>query len=379
MTIDTPTPLLGGLSPQAFMRRHWQKKPLLIHQAVPGAEPALDRAALFALAATQGVESRLIEQRGASWSLRHGPFTRRQLPPLSRPGWTLLVQGVDLHLQAAHRLVSRFRFASDVRLDDVMISYATDGGGVGPHIDSYDVFLLQLAGRRRWGIGRTKHPVLVPDMPVKVLANFEPEQAWTLEAGDMLYLPPGWAHDGVADGECLTASIGFRAPTRNEVGMQVLQRMLDGADDDENAGTRYRDGSQTATDQPARIPARLAEFAAEAVRRLADDPHSLHCALGEWLSEPKPQTWFEAVAALPGRCAVTLDRRTRMLYDGMHVFINGESFVASGRDARLMQRLADRRALDAKAVAQLGADAWELLQSWVFQGWLRAVEGEAGN
>ncbi len=380
MTIDIPTPLLGGLSPQTFMRRHWQKKPLLIRQALPGAEPALDRPALLALAATEGVESRLIEQRDGRWSLRHGPFKRRQLPPLARPGWTLLVQGVDLHHEAAHRLLSRFRFASDARLEDVMISCATDGGGVGPHVDSYDVFLLQLDGRRRWRVGRTKQPELVPDMPLKILANFEPEHEWMLDAGDMLYLPPGWAHDGVADGDCITASIGFRAPTRGEVGTQVLQRMLDGADDDDDSvAIRYRDASQAATDQPARIPARLAEFAADAVRRMVDDPHSLNCALGEWLSEPRPQTWFEPVDALPGRCAVALDGRTRMLYDGMNVFINGESFVASGREARLMQRLADHRFLDAKAVAQLGADAWELLQSWVFQGWVRAVEGEAGN
>jgi 50S ribosomal protein L16 3-hydroxylase len=376
MTIDIPTPLLGGLSAQAFMRRHWQKKPLLIRQALSDAEPALDRAALFALAATEGVESRLIEQRAGRWSLRHGPFTRRQLPPRARPAWTLLVQGVDLHVPAAHRLLSRFRFASDVRLDDVMISYATDGGGVGPHVDSYDVFLLQLAGRRRWRIGRTKRPVLVPDTPLKILANFEPEHEWTLDAGDMLYLPPAWAHDGVSHGECLTASIGFRAPTRNEVGIQVLQRMLDGVDDDDGAGIRYRDASQAATDHPARIPSRLAEFAADSVRRLADDPSSLHCALGEWLSEPKPQTWFEPVDALPGRCAVKLDQRTRMLYDGKHVFINGESFVASGRDARLMRELADCRRLDAQALAVLSVDAWDLLQSWVFQGWLRAVNGE---
>jgi 50S ribosomal protein L16 3-hydroxylase len=372
MITDTPTSLLGGLSPQAFMRRHWQKKPLLIRQALPGAEPALDRAALFALADTEGVESRLIERREGRWSLRHGPFTRRQLPPLARPDWTLLVQGVDLHAPAAHRLLSHFRFASDVRLDDVMISYATDGGGVGPHIDSYDVFLLQLAGRRRWRVGRAKQPALVPDVPLKILANFKPEHEWTLEPGDMLYLPPGWAHEGVADGECLTASIGFRAPTRNEVGLEVMQRMLDGVDDDEGTATRYRDASQTATDLPARIPSRLVEFAADAVRRLVDNPSSLQCALGEWLSEPKPQTWFEPIEALPGRCAVALDQRTRMLYDDRHVFINGESFVASGRDARLMRQLADARMLDARAVAALSADAWELLQSWVFQGWLRA-------
>lgn len=380
MTTDIATPLLGGLSPQTFMRRHWQKKPLLIRQALPGAELNLNRAAMFALAATEGVESRLIERRAGRWSLRHGPFTRRQLPPLARPDWTLLVQGVDLHLPAAHGLLSRFRFASDARLDDVMISYATDGGGVGPHIDSYDVFLLQLAGRRCWRVGRIARPELVPDMPLKLLANFEPEMEWTLDAGDMLYLPPGWAHEGVADGECLTASIGFRAPTRDEVGRQVLQRMLDGADEDEGQGTRYSDKAQAATEQPARIPARLAEFAAEAVRRLADDPTSLDCALGEWLSEPKHQTWFEAVEELPDQCAVVLDQRTRMLYDDRHIFINGESFVASGRDARLMRRLADGRTLCANDVAALSPQAQDLLHSWVFQGWLRAADdGSAGS
>ena len=370
MNINLSTPLLGGLSPQAFMRRHWQKKPLLIRQAAPEGIPELDRSALFSLAAAEGVESRLIERRGAGWKLRHGPFSRRQLPPLGRSGWTLLVQGVDLHVQAAHRLMSRFRFASDVRLDDLMISYATDGGGVGPHFDSYDVFLLQLAGRRRWRVGRMKNPELQPDVPLKILENFEPEQEWTLEPGDMLYLPPRWAHDGVAEGDCLTASIGFRAPAQVEVGSEVLQRMLDGLNDCEE-GRRYRDPSQPATEQPARIPAPLAAFAAEAVRRLVDDPQSLDCALGEWLSEPKPQTWFDTVDTLPGGCGVALDRRTRMLYDERHVFINGESFVASGRDSRLMRQLADTRALDAASVARLSADALELLQSWAFQGWLR--------
>jgi 50S ribosomal protein L16 3-hydroxylase len=384
MHIDLPTALLGGLTPQAFMRRHWQKKPLLIRGAVRSdaptkvlsIEPALDRAALFALAACEGIESRLIARNVATWTLRHGPFTRRQLPPLSQPHWTLLVQGVDLHSLAAHRLLSRFRFVPDARLDDLMISYATDGGGVGPHIDSYDVFLLQLAGRRRWRIGRATDVTLHSGMPLKMLQNFTPEHEWTLDAGDMLYLPPRWAHDGVAEGECITASIGFRAPTRAEAGGEVLQRLVDGADADARGeGVRYRDAAQGATDQPGRIPAALAEFAADAVRRMVDDPQSLHCSLGEWLSEPKPQTWFDPVDALPGRCAVALDRRTRMLYDDDHVFINGESFVASGRDALLMRQLADQRALGAAQVAKLGTQAWELLQSWAFQGWLNA----AGN
>ena len=149
MDIAVASSLLGGLSPQVFMRRHWQKQPLLIRQALPGIVPPLDRAGLFALASRDDVESRIVEHRADGWTLRHGPFARRQLPPVKQPAWTLLVQGVDLHDEVAHELLARFRFVPDARLDDLMVSYATDGGGVGPHFDSYDVFLLQVHGRRR--------------------------------------------------------------------------------------------------------------------------------------------------------------------------------------------------------------------------------------
>ena len=193
-------PLLGGLSPQQFMSRHWQKKPLLVRGAVPDFQPLLSRSELFALSGREEVESRLVAQTRGGWSFRRGPFQRRALPPLSRPGWTLLVQGVDLHDDRAHELLSRFRFVPQARLDDLMISYASDGGGVGPHFDSYDVFLLQAQGRRRWRIGRQYDLTLRDDLPLKVLANFEPEEECVLEPGDMLYLPPLYAHDGVASG-----------------------------------------------------------------------------------------------------------------------------------------------------------------------------------
>ncbi|HQD49085.1 MAG TPA: cupin domain-containing protein, partial [Ottowia sp.] len=136
MDIDQPLQLLGGLSPARFMQRHWQKKPLLVRQAIAGFTPPLARAELFALAANEAVESRLIASGPRGWQLRRGPLARRALPPVSRPGWTLLVQGVDLHDERAHELLRRFRFVPDARLDDLMISYATDGGGVGPHFDS---------------------------------------------------------------------------------------------------------------------------------------------------------------------------------------------------------------------------------------------------
>jgi 50S ribosomal protein L16 3-hydroxylase len=147
MDIAAASPLLGGLTPQVFMRRHWQKQPLLIRQAVPGVVPPLARGELFALAGRDDVESRLVVQADGGWTLRHGPVAKRLLPSVKQAGWTLLVQGVDLHVAAAHALLSRFRFVPDARLDDLMMSYATDGGGVGPHFDSYDVFLLQVQGR----------------------------------------------------------------------------------------------------------------------------------------------------------------------------------------------------------------------------------------
>ena len=369
MDITRPLPLLGGLSPADFMRRHWHKRPLLVRQALPGIAAPLPRAELFALAARDDVESRLVEQRGSAWSVRQGPLPRRALPPLSRDGWTLLVQGLDLHLDAAHELLSRFRFVPDARLDDLMLSYATQGGGVGPHFDSYDVFLIQVHGRRRWRVGRGRDLTLRDDVPLKILANFEPEHEWLLEPGDMLYLPPRWAHDGVAEGECMTCSVGFRAPSARELAHDVLQRLLEGLDEPAR-DARYRDPAQAATATPGRVPEALQGFARDAVAALLADPRQLDAALGEWLSEPKPAVWFEPGEALRAGSGTRLDRRTRMLYDTRHAFINGEAFVASGRDAKLMRKLADARSLSAREVAALSAAARELLGEWSAAGWL---------
>ena len=369
MDVNLALPLLGGLSPQAFMRRHWQKKPLLIRQAVPGVLPVVSRAQLFELAAREDVESRLVVRDAGRWSLRAGPLPRRALPPLKQRGWTLLVQGLDLHVEAAHELLTRFRFVPDARLDDVMVSYASDGGGVGPHVDSYDVFLLQVQGRRRWRIGRNVAPALDPDAPLKVLKRFVPEQEYLLEPGDMLYLPPQWAHDGVAEGECMTCSIGFQAPRREDLAQQVLQRMLD-AHERSDVDPLYRDAGAPATAEPACIPPAVAAFAADAIQRSLADPQLLACALGEVLSEPKPRVRFEGKEPAPLSGGLRLDRRTRMMYDRWHVFINGESFRAAGRDANVMRSLADARCLSRKELKMLSADARDLVQQWAEAGWL---------
>ena len=374
MDVHTPLALLGGLTPAAFMRRHWQKKPLLVRQAWPCVQSPLSRAALFDLAGAEGVESRLVQRQGDAWQVRPGPLPRRALPAARRAGWTLLVQGLDLHVAAAHAMLAQFRFAPDARLDDLMMSWASDGGGVGPHLDSYDVFLLQVHGRRRWRVGRVADPAWQPGQPLKILQHFEPEHDWLLEPGDMLYLPPRWGHDGVAvGGDCMTCSVGFRAPAAVALAAELLQRVADEAADE--VSTLYRDPAQPATATPAAVPAALQTFARAAVQRLVERPGEIERALGEVFSEPKPQVWFEAGTARIEGAGVALAAATRMLYDDRHVFINGESFRAGGRDARLMRRLADERHLPGRDCEQLSSAARELLDEWHQHGWLVGCAG----
>lgn len=379
MEITQPLPLLGGLSAAQFMRRYWQKKPLLVRQAIPAMVPPIERSALFALAEREDVESRLIRHGKAGWALKHGPFARRALPPLKQPEWTLLVQGVDLHHDGVHALLQQFRFLPDARLDDLMISYASDQGGVGAHFDSYDVFLLQAQGTRRWSIGMQSDLRLQQGVPLKILEQFEPEQSFVLEPGDMLYLPPRYAHDGVAVGDdCMTCSIGLRSSAVGELGADLLARMAQAYSEAlEDAGpaelARYRDPAQPAVQAPAAMPAALQAFARKAVDAALRDPDAVDRALGESLTEPKANVWFDEGTEAPHTLrSVVLDRRTRMLYDARHLYINGESFRAGGADATLMRRLADQRALGPRELARASDGALSLLAEWCEAGWLHA-------
>jgi 50S ribosomal protein L16 3-hydroxylase len=377
MNTTRPLALLGGLTPAQFMKKHWQKKPLLVRQAFAGFQPLLPARALFELAGREEVESRLVMREGKSWRLQRGPFTRRALPAATRPDWTLLVQGVDLHDAAAHELLHAFDFVPAARLDDLMISYATQGGGVGPHFDSYDVFLLQAQGRRRWRIGRQQDLALQEGVPLKILARFEPEVEYVLEPGDMLYLPPRYAHDGIAEGECQTYSIGFRAPAQAELARELLQRIADEAAQDAGEPRLYRDAGQEPAASPGAIPEAMVQFARDAMAGALKDPQALERALGEYLTEPKSNVWFEAGRAPRRLRSVQLDPRTRMLHDRRHVFINGEAWRAAGKDAALMRRLADRRRLDERELDTASEAARELLQTWCEAGWLLANGGEA--
>ena len=206
--------MLAGLSPAQFMRKHWQKKPLLVREAVDVVAPPASLKELAALAARDDVESRLVTAFDGEWKLKQGPIAR--LPAMSKPGWTLLVQGLDQHLDEARALLDRFRFIPDARLDDLMISWASEGGGVGAHMDNYDVFLIQVHGQRRWRIGPVADESLVPGVPLKLLANFEPTEDVVLEPGDLLYLPPRWGHDGTAVPQTSDRPVDGPAPGRED-------------------------------------------------------------------------------------------------------------------------------------------------------------------
>ncbi|MDO8769052.1 MAG: cupin domain-containing protein [Burkholderiaceae bacterium] len=381
MKPNEPLQLLGGISPAEFMAKYWQKKPLLIHNAVPDFKPLLSRAELFELAEQEGVESRLIVSNGAKWAMSHGPMQRKSLPALKKPNWTLLVQGVDLHDAKVNALKNQFRFAPDARLDDLMISFATDGGGVGPHFDSYDVFLLQAFGTRRWRIGKQKDLTLQQGVPLKILSNFVAEREYELQPGDMLYLPPRYAHDGIAVGECMTYSIGFKVPNQNDLGREMLLRFADDTQSDAEPdephsplpADLYRDATQEAVEHPAQIPASLMDFAKQAVARALSDPDALARSLGEYLTEPKANVWFDEPhesAVLNRQNRVELSLRSQMMYDARHIFLNGESWRAAGNDAKLMRRLADQRFLEARDLAKASEAALALLQEWMSAGWL---------
>lgn len=364
---------LGGMTPATFLKDYWQKKPLLIRAAFPDFKPLFDASTLFKLAQNDEVESRLINSHGQHWRLKNGPFA--ELPVTQKKDWTLLLQGVNLHDPAADKLLRQFNFIPNARLDDLMISYARDGGGVGPHFDSYDVFLLQAHGKRRWQISAQKDLSLIEGMPLKILRNFKAEQTFELSPGDMLYLPPHYAHDGVAIGECMTYSIGFRAPSYQELGEAFLHFMADTID----LPDRYADPELALSKHPAEIGSPMIEKIAEQLAKIKFTKNDIQIFLGEYLSEPKSTVFFQSpekpltpkkFAASAQKLGLSLALKTQMLYQGKHIFVNGESFTANKADGVILKKLADQRRLQALDLSACSADVWEAFCIWYEDGWI---------
>lgn len=366
--------LLGGMTPREFFARHWQKRPLLVRRAWPGLHDPASVSDLFRLAAREDCESRLVVRHGERWTLEHGPLRRAHLRALPERRWTLLVQGLNQLHPAAERMLRRFAFAPYARLDDLMVSYAAPGGGVGPHVDSYDVFLLQGGGRRRWRIARGGDPTLDPRAPLKVLAHFRPQHEWVLAPGDMLYLPPGVAHDGIALEPCFTYSIGFRAPSARELGAEFLAFLQDHLRLPES---RYADPDLAPTRTPGRLDDTFVERCARMLQKVRWSRADVVEFLGRHLTEPKPHVRFSpprrplapvAFVHAVRRHGVALAPSTGMLYRTRRLFINGESFAAPPGERGALAALADRRALPPGTSITPAAAA--LLYTWYRAGYL---------
>lgn len=334
------SPTLGGLAPADFLRRYWQKKPLLIRGAFPGFRDPVTPGELAGLACEDGAESRLVMERGGGrpWRVFHGPQKAARLRRLPKSHWTLLVQGVDRWVPGAAALLEPFRFIPDWRIDDVMVSFAPRGGSVGPHVDSYDVFLLQGKGRRRWRVDARAAADFRPGLELRILKTFRPQKEWVLGPGDMLYLPPGVGHHGVALEDCLTYSVGFRAPSAADLLAAAVPRLA--------ARPRlYRDPALRPAREPGEIPRAAVQAFVELVKKEVDGLRGEDFArlLGEHLTEPKDSVAGRPVAPSALRARLARGGRLARVPGSRLAFIRrgaAAELFADGRAYALPRRLA---------------------------------------
>jgi len=363
---------LGGLSPGRFLADYWQKKPLLVRQALPGFGDWLSAEDLRTLARYEDAESRLVQYQRGTWQLRHGPFSRPKLDALPARNWSLLVSGVNHFLPEGDALLGALNFVPRARLDDLMVSLAPAGGGVGPHFDSYDVFLIQGLGRRRWEISDQADLRLVPDAPLRILENFQASQSWELEPGDMLYLPPRFAHNGVALDTCMTWSVGFRAPKRNEVVSQFFAYLQDQLD----LPGIYADPERLPTRHPGALPEDMLAWVDTALREALWNPAQVEDFLGKYLSEPKANVFFDPPErplsrqrfhTETARRGLALDPRSQLLFRGNRFYMNGECHTIAKEAIPVIKVLSNTREIPPQ---DYPATALEQLYEWYKAGYL---------
>ena len=357
--MNTPLQLLGDISPAQFMSEYWQQKPLLIKLAIPNFKGLLDANELAGLACEDDVQSRIVQFKKSEWSVKHGPFDERDFSKLSKHDWTLLVQSVNHYLPEAADLLAQFNFIPNARLDDLMVSYAPDGGGVGPHVDSYDVFLLQGSGKRRWKKKKKKDLSLLEGAPLRILKNFESQQECVLEAGDMLYLPPQIAHWGVAVGaDCMTYSIGFRAPKTQELQHEFLSYLQDHI----SVEGLYTDPNMALQKHPAEISDAMIAKVGEMLQTITWDKQHVADFLGKYLTEPKMDVVFEPNKKISqlefskqlAKKPLLLSLKSQLLFIQNNFYLNGEKLTVPEELCACMQILADQRSCEASALQPQG-------------------------
>ena len=388
--MNQPLALLNQLTPSEFLDQYWQKKPLLIKAAIPNFKGLLSAEELAGLACEEDVQSRIVEYKKGVWHAQHGPFTEDDfaaLPdaPTAEHNWTLLVQSVNHFLPEASALLQQFSFIPHARLDDLMVSYAPHGGGVGPHFDSYDVFLLQGQGKRLWRISEQSDLSLVEGAPLRILKNFDTKQEWLLEAGDMLYLPPHLAHWGIAvsdgDQDCMTYSIGFRAPKNQELASEFLGFMQDKINQESIPPSGlYQDADLSLQAHPAEISANMVATVSAQLQSIQWSNGTVAEFLGHYLSEPKSHVVFDtnkkisqaAFLKQASSRGLSLDLKSLMLFEGGRFYLNGEMTTCTSEAAATLKELADYRQLSAAdLVSHLNNDELNaLFYAWYLAGYL---------
>jgi 50S ribosomal protein L16 3-hydroxylase len=373
LTMNSRSTLLGGLSVARFLKEYWQKEPLLIRQAIPRFRGLLNPPQLLTLACDPDAQARAVVHRRNKWELYHAPFEPDDFSGMEKLKWTVLVQGVNHYLPAGAELLKHFDFIPHARLDDLMVSYAPKGGGVGPHFDSYDVFLLQGYGHRRWQISQQADRTLIEGAPLRILKDFRVEQEWVLEPGDMLYLPPHCAHNGIAEDDCMTYSIGFRTPSYQELAEQFLVYLQDRISID----GMYADPDLKVQKHPSELGPAMLRQVEEAIGRVRWGGKEIAAFLGSYLSEPKPHIFFtpprrplspERFARELQSSGAMLDLKTQMLCCDNTVFINGTAHPVKSWAYRELRELADRRMLPPAAPAC--AETAELLYQCYLGGYI---------
>jgi 50S ribosomal protein L16 3-hydroxylase len=375
--------ILGGLSPAAFLRHHWHKRPLLVRQAFPRFAGIVGRDQFLGLASRPDATSRLVlhhpRRRRGRWERHDGPFGALEASMLPASHWTLLVHGVESLVPGGWEVLRPFSFIPAARVDDLMISYAADGGSVGPHDDLYDVFLLQGPGRRRWQVSTGGDRARDPDAAIKVLRSFVPEQEWLLEPGDMLYLPPGVAHFGVAEGPCFTYSIGFAAPTHAELTQSFFEYLGAAAAGELDPAARYADPALRLQRDPLAIGDAMVEQVAAVFAGVRWDRSVVGDFLGRFLTRPRPRARFTPprrplpptpfARRLRGRGHLALALPSHGLVRRGRLFFNGEAHAVSASTLRLFEALVSARALPLPLRAS--SEALPLLHDWYAAGYLQ--------
>ena len=367
---------LGNISPETFLRDYWQKKPLLVRNALPGFAGLLAVDELVSLACQDSSQSRLITREDGEWNVQSDMLTVADFASLDNKQWTLLVHDVNHYLMAARDLLLQFSFIPYARLDDLMVSFSPKGGGIGPHVDSYDVFLLQGMGSKRWQISAQQNNDLIDDIPLKILRDFSPEQEWVLEPGDMLYLPPNYAHNGVAENDCMTYSVGFRAPSHQEICEQFLMYLQDHISID----GRYSDPDLALQSSPSEISASMLHKISTILSDIQWDNADVEKFLGIYLTEPKPHVFFdppinpmsqEKFMRQVVKAGVRLDLKSQLLARKNIFYINGDEFIVDDDSRCLLETFASKKKLSIEE--EVSEEISGLFYQWYLYGYILLI------